>query len=164
MSRSREAQREYMRRYRANKRAERDAATAKTAPPAATPPPAPPAPSAPADAPDAVTPRHMPAVERMLRESGLGQSAEDGPLVELIKDLAADLDAGGGDRTRQQYLTALRDARRILAVAPGVSGVGGRVEGGPDGPVSDEPAVPEVDPEVADFASFRRAKGGAAQG
>lgn len=156
MGRSREQQREYMRQYRARKRAERDAAAAADVPQppvGATPPsPAPP------------RPRHVPAVEKMLQDSGLDRSVEDGPLVELIRDLAAELDAGGTARTRQQYLTALRDARRVLAAAPGVPGAGGKDAEDPEPPAVEEPESPAVDPEVADFASFRRAKGSASQG
>lgn len=156
MGRSREAQREYMRNYRARKRAEREAAAVADAPAlssSATPKP-----------PAVSSPRHLPAVEKMLRDSGLDRSTEEAPLVEVIKDLAAELDAGGNARTRQQYLSALRDARRVLAAAPGVSGASGKDESEPDTPASEEPAAPAIDPEVADFASFRRAKGSASQG
>lgn len=157
MGRSREQQREYMRAYRARKRAEKAAEAAASTPPAdaagATPPP-PPKPEA----------RHLPALERMLTESGLDGTPEEAPLVALLRDLAADLDVEPNARTRQQYLTALRDARRVLAAAPGVPGAGGR-------PDADEPdPEPEVGPEapeaegMADFESFRRAKGGAAAG
>lgn len=156
MGRSREAQREYMRNYRARKRAEREAA-------AATDAPDPPA-SATTEPAAASPPRHLPAVEKMLRDSGLDRSSEEGPLVEVIKDLAAELDAGGGARTRQQYLTALRDARRVLAAAPGVPGAGGQDDNESEPPASEEQAAPVIDPEVADFASFRRAKGSASQG
>ena len=148
MSRSREKQREYMRAYRARKRAEKAAEVAAAAPEGATPP--------------ARAPRHLPAVERMLRETGLGESLENAPLVELMRELAAELDADPNVRTRQQYLTALRDARRVLAAAPGVPGAGGKDDDELGEPAVVEPESPAVDPEVADFASFRRAKGGAA--
>ncbi|HEY9310249.1 MAG TPA: hypothetical protein VIP82_20795 [Microbacterium sp.] len=159
MSRSREKQREYMRAYRARKKAETKESQAASKPEVPS--------SSATGAPDATpTPgRHAAAVDRMLQESGLSRLDEEGPLVELLKDLAAELDAGAEPRTRQQYLTALRDARRVLAAAPGSAGVGGSDPDEKDPPVAEEPevpAAPAVDPEVADFASFKRAKGGAA--
>lgn len=154
MSRSREAHREYMRAYRARKREEAGAAK-----PAAQPAAAPPK----SDAPP--TPgRHAVAVERMLTETGLTRVVEESPLVELLKDLAAELDAGGGTRARQHYMAALRDVRRVLAAAPGAAGAAG---GGTPKPPEQEVPVPEPAPEdkaVTDFASFKRAKGGAAAG
>lgn len=157
MGRSREQQREYMRAYRARKRAEAQAAE-----------PPKPAPTATPDAPPAAprSTRHADAVARMLDETGLGRLDEESPLVELLKDLASELDVAPTARTRQQYLTALRDARRVLAVAPGSAGASGAGADEPEtpAPVFEEPAAPEADPEVADFESFRRAKGGTAAG
>jgi len=160
VGRSREQQREYMRAYRARKREEAAAAKASE-----------PKPAAPSVTPDAPPPpprstRHADAVERMLQETGLGRLEEEGPLVELLRDLAVELDEAPIARTRQQYLTALRDARRVLAAAPGAAGVGGASVDKPDAvpAVATEPVVPEIDPEVADFESFRRAKGGSSAG
>lgn len=156
MGRSREQQREYMRAYRARKRAEAKAAEPQKPTPSATPT-TPPAPR---------STRHADAVARMLDETGLGRLDEESPLVELLKDLASELDAEPTARTRQQYLTALRDARRVLAAAPGSAGASGAGADEPETPalVVEEPTVPEADPEVADFESFRRAKGGTAAG
>lgn len=104
---------------------------------------------------------HRRAVTRMLRSTGLLRIPEEAPLVELVKSLAAELDAGGGSRVYQAYLSALKDVRRVLAAAPG------------DVVPSDDETVPDPEPEVetpkadegvADFASFKRAKGGAAVG
>ncbi len=63
---------------------------------------------------------HVGAVERMLRVTGLGNVPEEAPLVMLIKDLAREMDAGGGTRARADYLSALKDVRRVLngATAP----------------------------------------------
>lgn len=154
MGRSREQQREYMREYRARKKAEAQAAEPAVSAPSATPSPG-------------VTPpagRHAAAVERMLQESGLGTLDEEGPLVELLKDLAAELDREATARTRQQYLTALRDARKVLAAAPGSAGASAGEPEEKEAPPVVEPEVPVVDPGVTDFARFKRAKGGAAAG
>ncbi len=109
--------------------------------------------------------RHRNAVTRMLRASGLLKVAEEAPLVELLKDLAAEMDAGGGTRTRADYLSALKDVRRVLAAAPGEVGAGDEDEK-PAAPAEAEsaPAEPVESSEVASFASFKRAKGGAAAG
>ncbi len=57
---------------------------------------------------------HRRAITRMLRATGLVHVPEEAPLVELLKDLATDLDNGGGGRTRTAYLSALKDLRRLL--------------------------------------------------
>ena len=161
MGRSREQHREYMRAYRARKRAEKAAAV----------------PASEAVAPSSVTPepsavrsrstKHVDAVERMLAETGLGRLDEELPLVEVLRDLAAELDEEPTAGGRRLYLTALRDARRVLAAAPG-SAVPARAaseEAETPPPTDDVPPVAaETEPEVADFESFRRAKGGASTG
>ncbi|MFF7683173.1 hypothetical protein ACFZA2_10460 [Microbacterium sp. NPDC007973] len=113
----------------------------------------------------AATRRHRNAVTRMLRASGLLRVAEEAPLVELLKDLAAEMDAGGGARTRADYLSALKDVRRVLAAAPGAAGDGDdREKPATSAAAESAPAEPVESPEVASFASFKRAKGGAAAG
>jgi hypothetical protein len=79
----------------------------------------------------------------MLRATGLLRIPEEAPLVELVKSLAREMDAGGGSRTYSAYLSALKDVRRVLSSAPG-------------------DVAPKAAKEVADFASFKRAKGSAA--
>jgi len=101
----------------------------------------------------------------MLRASGLLKVPEEAPLVELLKDLALEMDLGGGARTRADYLSALKDVRRVLALAPGSAGASeaDAAEKGAE-PAAADAEVPEDDSEVADFARFKRAKGGAAAG
>lgn len=78
--------------------------------------------------------------------------------MELVKSLAREMDAGGGSRTYSAYLSALKDVRRVLSAAPG--------DVAPSEDVADDekPTAEAVKAaeEVADFASFKRAKGGAA--
>jgi len=62
---------------------------------------------------------HRKAITRMLRTTGLLHVAEEAPLVELLKELADELDDdGGGARTRLAYLSAFKDLRRVLGVQP----------------------------------------------
>lgn len=105
---------------------------------------------------------HRNAVTRMLRASGLLQVPEEAPLVALVKSLAKELDEGGGSRAYTAYLSALKDVRRVLAAAPGSAGASVPVVDEKDSAVAVEPDG--VEPEVADFESFRRAKGSAAPG
>jgi len=60
------------------------------------------------------------SLERMLRTTGLGSMPDEAPLVFLLRRLAKKLDAGGGTRDEAMYLSALKDARRVLngAAAP----------------------------------------------
>lgn len=106
---------------------------------------------------------HRAALTRMLRATGLAQVPEEAPLVELLRTLADELDNGGGSRPRIEYRAALKDARMVLKSAPGAAGASKADVDEADAPdgTSEEPMV---DPEVADFASFRRAKGSAAPG
>lgn len=113
--------------------------------------------------------RHLAAVERMLSSSGLAKIDDEAPLVELLRDLAKQMDEGGGARVMQAYLSAQKDARRVLAAAPGDPG--SRSDDDPtekpaDAATGAEDASgePEESPEVASFARFKRAKGGAAAG
>lgn len=106
---------------------------------------------------------HRAALTRMLRATGLAQVPEEAPLIELLRTLADELDNGGGSRPRIEYRAALKDARQVLKSAPGAAGASSAEP--EDKESSDvESEEPTVDPEVADFASFRRAKGGAASG
>lgn len=106
---------------------------------------------------------HRAALTRMLRATGLAQVPEEAPLVELLRSLADELDNGGGSRPRIEYRAALKDARQVLKSAPGSSGASKAEaeETESSDVVADEPAV---EPGVADFASFRRAKGSASSG
>lgn len=58
------------------------------------------------------------AITRMLRATGLLHVPEEAPLVELLKQLASEIDAGAGSRAQQQYLSALKDLRRALNSHP----------------------------------------------
>ncbi|WZH36250.1 MAG: hypothetical protein PIR02_16000 [Microbacterium enclense] len=69
--------------------------------------------------PESDTPRtargpHSKALTRMLRATGLLHMPEEAMLLELLRDLAAELDNGAGARTRTAYLSALKDLRRAL--------------------------------------------------
>lgn len=106
---------------------------------------------------------HRAALTRMLRATGLTRVPEEAPLVELLRSLADELDNGGGSRPRIEYRAALKDARQVLKSAPGAAGASKPEP--EEKELSDvESEEPIVDPEVADFESFRRAKGGAAPG
>lgn len=106
--------------------------------------------------------RYAKALTRVLRSTGLLHVPEEALLVELLRDLARDLDGGAGARTKTQFLSALKDLRRVLAAAPGSTGAS-KVPA-VDEEESEPSVVEDVDPEVADFESFRRAKGSAAPG
>lgn len=107
---------------------------------------------------------HRAALTRMLRATGLAQVAEEAPLVELLRTLADELDAGGGSRPRIEYRAALKDARMVLKAAPGSAGVSKPDPEDDESPAAPESDEPTVDPEVADFESFKRAKGSASAG
>jgi hypothetical protein len=42
---------------------------------------------------------------------------DEAPLVELLRSLADEIDAGGGSRPRIEYRNALKDARAVLNAA-----------------------------------------------
>lgn len=100
--------------------------------------------------------RHRAAVTRMLRATGLANVPEEAPLVDLLKDLAAELDAGGGARTRADYLSALKDVRRVLNTV-GTGKVGGSSES--SAKAKAEPVEPESEeaeePVRNDLAKFK---------
>lgn len=141
MPRSREADREYRRAYRARKKAEKQPA------PVAAPASRPPAPK-----PGA----HRAAVTRMLRATGLLHVPEEAPLVELIKTLAAELDASGDGATASRYRAALADVRRVLAYS-------GRPKSSADAPppAEEPPVAPPVEgaAPVNSLAAFKAARG-----
>jgi hypothetical protein len=58
---------------------------------------------------------HQKAVTGTLRATGLLHRPAEAPLVELVKSLAAEMDAGGGAGTRADYLSALKDVRRVMS-------------------------------------------------
>lgn len=89
---------------------------------------------------------------------------EEAPLVELLKDLAAEMDAGGGTRARADYLSALKDVRRVLSSAPGSAGASAVERAEKNAAPAEKPVETDEDAGVADFASFKRAKGGASAG
>ncbi|WGD38485.1 hypothetical protein [Lysinibacter sp. HNR] len=64
---------------------------------------------------------HRSAITRMLRATGLRHRPEEAPLVELLIELANQLDGGAGSRTQTAYLSALKDLRKALTPAPEVS-------------------------------------------
>lgn len=96
---------------------------------------------------------HRAAVTRMLRATGLAQVPEEAPLIELLRVLADEMDAGGGARTRAEYLSALKDVRRVLDLGPGRSR---------PRPVPAEGAVAEAEgvaPSMNELASWRERRG-----
>lgn len=58
--------------------------------------------------------RHRSALTRMLRSTGLAHVPEEAPLVELLRTLADEMDNGPTTRARAEYLSALKDVRRVL--------------------------------------------------
>jgi len=106
--RTKEANAQYQREYRARKAAERAEAAGET-------PKKPAAPRTPRGPRPRSARRHRDAVTKMLRTTGLGHVADEAPLVQLVKDLAYDLDTGAGNEVYAKYLAALKDVRRVLA-------------------------------------------------
>lgn len=99
---------------------------------------------------------HRSAVTRMLRATGLVHVPEEAPLVELLRSLADEMDSGGGTRTRADYLSALKDVRRVLNVS-------GRPRGSAESSAAaavDKAAVVEEVPVVPnDLAKFKSERG-----
>ena len=93
---------------------------------------------------------HVEAVEEAVGAAGLGPV--DAPLVELVRALAVQMDAAGGDgpgtRLVGSYLTAVRTLRTLSARAA----VGRPVRSEPVEPV--EPVLPKEVPG-ADVLEFR---------
>jgi hypothetical protein len=76
----------------------------------------------------------------MLRATGLAHVPEEAPLVELLRALADEMDNEPGARVRAEYLSALKDVRRVL------NSSGGRPRGSADTP------APAVAPDLGDAA------------
>lgn len=95
------------------------------------------------------------ALTRMLRSTGLANVPEEAPLVELLRQLADELDSGGGSRPRIEWRNALRDARAVLN-----STVRAPVKRAPDTapPADESPADPKT-PKANDLAAFKERKG-----
>lgn len=98
------------------------------------------------------------ALTRMLRATGLAHVPEEAPLVELLRTLADEIDAGGGSRPRTEYRNALRDARAVLnqtvGRAPKTSS--DKVTAKPD-PADVEPEEPTVKPpSLEDWRNGRK--------
>jgi len=98
------------------------------------------------------------ALSRMLRTTGLASMADEAPLVALLKRLAKKLDEGGGTRDEAMYLSALKDARRVLDMAParGKSSVG-RGQKSEAKVTEEKPEV--VPPKPNDLAEFKLKRG-----
>lgn len=159
MSRSREAHREYMRNYRAQKREEAEEQGPEQAVqrPAEVQSETKPAEKSHGDTGTRGQGRHRKAVTRMLRATGLLHMPEEAMLVELLKDLADELDQGGGSRTYGAYIAAQRDLRRVLAYS-------GRPQSSADvaAPAVEEALSEPVSAEAApvnSLAAFRQRRG-----
>lgn len=101
--------------------------------------------------------KHQRAVTRMLRSTGLIHVPEEAPLIELLKDLAKELDDGGGARPRAAYLSALKDLRRVInntSVRPtGSSDAASVAE------AAESTGAPEDVPQPNDLAKFKEQRG-----
>lgn len=146
MPRTREQDREYRKAYRARKRAETAAAKKQPA-------------AKPASDTRERSPKpgpHRAAVTRMLRATGLVHVPEEAPLVELVKTLAAELDAGAEGAAASRYRAALADVRRVLAYS-------GRPQSSSDTPppAEEPPASSPVQDgaPVNSLAAFKAARG-----
>lgn len=91
--------------------------------------------------------RHRAALTRVLRATGLVNVPEEALLVELLRDLAKELDEGGGARTRIAYLSATKDLRRVL------SELGGRRVTGSSEPSVQKKAIAAAEAAVVDEES-----------
>lgn len=104
---------------------------------------------------------HRAAVTRMLKATGLVHIPQEAPLVELLRSLADELDAGGGSRARAEYLSALKDVRRVLAT-PGIGKVSAKKAAAkaPDAVDDAESAAQTVPaPTTDDLTTFRARRG-----
>lgn len=100
----------------------------------------------------------------MLRATGLANVPEEAPLVALVKTLASEMDKSPGSRTRAEYLSALKDVRRVLSF-----GTGRPVRSSPDAPAQQTPppsaeaAPPEEDADdgatLSSLAKFKQKRG-----
>jgi len=97
---------------------------------------------------------HRKAVMRMLRATGLVHVPEEAPLIELVKELADELDTEGGARNRQAYLSALKDLRRVINASTGVPR--GSAEVIPPADADEEPTHDTEVPRQNDLANFKQ--------
>jgi hypothetical protein len=149
MPQSPEAHRAYMRAYRARKKAETAAEKRSAAGSVDTKAKRPPRKKA---------GPHRAAVTRMLTATGLVHVAEEAPLVELVKSLAAELDEGAEGAVASRYRAALADVRKVLAYS-------GRPKSSADPTPPAEEAQPdptsgaEPTARVNSLAAFKQAHG-----
>ena len=105
---------------------------------------------------------HRAALTRMFRATGVVNMPDEAPLVELLRTLADEMDAGGGSRVQAQYRAALKDLRNVLNAAPArpkgtAEPVLPTVEPDPK-PVADDEES-EARPKSNDLADFKARKG-----
>ena len=62
---------------------------------------------------------HRAALTRMFCATGVVNMPDKAPLVEVLRTLADEMDAGGGSRVQAQYRAALKDFWNMLNAAPG---------------------------------------------
>lgn len=105
---------------------------------------------------------HRAALTRMFRATGVVNMPDKAPLVELLRTLADEMDAGGGSRVQAQYRAALKDLWNMLNAAPG------RMKKAAESvPSEDESELDEgvegdgagVRPKSNDLADFKKRKG-----
>ncbi|MFP7833123.1 hypothetical protein [Marisediminicola sp. LYQ134] len=149
MATNKEKRRAYMREYRARKRREAAEPTPPKQAENVLPPPTdfkrpPPGP-------------HRKAVTRMLKSTGLAHVPEEAPLIELLRDLADEMDRNPSPRLTTQYRGTLKDVRAVLKYAPGrpQSSPETKPKAAPEEPVDPE----EVEATVSSLAAFRTAHG-----
>ena len=98
---------------------------------------------------------HRSAVTRMLRATGLSNVPEEAPLVELLKSLALEMDEAPSASTSTRYRLALADVRKVLDAAAAPSSKPSRARGvQPTPDVPDEPV-----PEPTSLAKFKQKRG-----
>jgi hypothetical protein len=105
------------------------------------------------------------ALTRMLRTTGLNSLPDEAPLVALLRRLAKKLDEGGGTRDEAMYLSALKDARKVLDSAPlqgklPPSKARAKAQPKPAVKPADEKPADEADaPVVDDLVAFKQKRG-----
>ncbi|WP_146079278.1 hypothetical protein [Rathayibacter sp. AY1A4] len=97
---------------------------------------------------------HRAALTRYLRATGLVQVPEAAPVVEMLRALADELDAGGGQRPRAEYRQYLKLANQLYDTSPR------RKKAAPE-PPAQQPAViaPEPSKKVSSLAAFKEGRG-----
>lgn len=99
------------------------------------------------------------ALTRMFRTTGLNRMTDEAPLVALLKRLAKKLDEGGGTRDEAMYLSALKDARRVLDAAPMRSRAPARTTAKAKAPEPAEPVAAAPADPPNDLESFKAKRG-----